>query len=339
MKGMYDYILVTNQPAFYKIRLWNAISQKKKVLVIFLCAIEQSRNTDFVKGQMQFDHVILEGGWKKRIRTILSILRENKYRQLIVGGWDNVILRVLPFCSPKKKNAFLCESSIYEYKYGFIRDAIKKIILKRYSKVYVAGMAQRRIFDYLAFKGVTTLVGGCGLLNYIPQPPYQERANVSRFLSVGRLVPEKNLSMLIAVFNCLPHLELIIAGFGEQEKVLKSIAKSNITFIGAIENSRLSDYYQDADVFILPSVSETWGLVVEEALNNGTPVIVSDRVGCREDLVSDKNGIVFPFNDSIALHEAIIKMTQIEYYNQLRYNISKMDFISRAQHQIDCFVE
>ena len=92
-------------------------------------------------------------------------------------------------------------------------------------------------------------------------------------------------------------------------------------------------------VFILPSVSEPWGLVVEEALNNGTPVIVSDRVGCREDLVSDKNGIVFPCNDSIALQEAIIKMTQIEYYNQLRYNISKMDFISRAQYQIDCFVE
>ena len=80
-------------------------------------------------------------------------------------------------------------------------------------------------------------------------------------------------------------------------------------------------------------------MVVEEALNNGIPVIVSDRVGCRDDLVSEKNGIVFPYSDIKALKEAIIKMTDIEYYNTLRVNISQMNFIARGQHQIEIFTK
>ena len=335
----YDYILVTNQPSFYKVRLWNQISSEKRVLLVFLSERGNDRNSDFVREEARFDHLFLSKSKLKKIIQSIRLLSTCRYGQLIIGGWDEMVLRLLPFLSPKKKNAFLCESSIYEYSPHLLKGLFKRIILQRFYVVYAAGIAQSRLLKELSFKGKTIMVGGCGLLNYIQQPPYQYRDVVHNYLFVGRLVNEKNLDMLIAAFKDLQHLNLTIIGFGEEENRLKASASDNIFFTGAIDNIRLSEYYQKADVFILPSITEPWGLVVEEALNNGIPVIVSDRVGCRDDLVSEKNGIVFPYSDIKALKEAIIKMTDIEYYNTLRVNISQMNFIARGQHQIEIFTK
>ena len=245
---------------------------------------------------------------------------------------------MLPFLSSKRKNALLCESSYYEYHSSLIKDIVKKLILKRISIVFPSGKAQGRLFSHLGFYGEYRYTGGCGLLNYIDQPSYQPRSRVCSFLFVGRLVEEKNLKLLINVFNHLPEFQLTIIGFGEQEEELKAIAKENVSFLGAVENKRLNAYYQQADVFVLPSIYEPWGLVIEEALNNGIPVIVSDKVGCREDLVSDRTGLVFDSSSEKALYDAVIKMTDIDFYNHLRLQISYLDFKERAKQQVDIYL-
>jgi glycosyltransferase involved in cell wall biosynthesis len=67
---------------------------------------------------------------------------------------------------------------------------------------------------------------------------------------------------------------------------------------GFVNQSQLGSYFAAADVFVLPSEFETWGLVVNEAMYFGLPVIVSDRVGCRHDLViPGKTGEVFHHGD------------------------------------------
>ena len=136
----------------------------------------------------------------------------------------------------------------------------------------------------------------------------------------------------------MPNLHLDIIGFGPLEEELKSIANKNITFLGAVNNKDLAKYYQNADVFILPSKSEVWGLVVEEALNNGTPVIVSDKVGCYYDLVTASTGLVFKSENLESLQEQISKICSINFYNNLRRGISQLDFFKRAQNQVKAFV-
>lgn len=190
----------------------------------------------------------------------------------------------------------------------------------------------------LGFNGEIKITGGCGLLNYIKQPDYVPRETVRNFLYVGRFVEVKNLRLLVETFNKLPHLKLMMAGYGELEPDLKNLAKENIKFLGPVKNCDLWKIYRKADVFILPSISETWGLVVEEALNNGLPVIVSDKVGCREDLVTSETGIVFLHNSHESLLSSINEMTDIDAYNKLRMNISKLNFIERASHQVEVFL-
>lgn len=77
-------------------------------------------------------------------------------------------------------------------------------------------------------------------------------------------------------------------------------------FVGFQNQSQISKYYAAADVLVLPSISETWGLVVNEFMNFARPVIVSDRVGCAPDLVSHgETGFIFPAGDDKVLAQYI----------------------------------
>ena len=83
----------------------------------------------------------------------------------------------------------------------------------------------------------------------------------------------------------------------------------SIRFIGFRNQSELPALYDLCDVFVLPSEHEPWGLVVNEAMNAGKPVIVSDRVGAGPDLVEDGvNGFVYPARDVAALADRLRRL-------------------------------
>lgn len=331
-------IVVTNIPAFYKINLYNRINREIELYVIFTDAIEDDRNNDFVYGRIEFPYKILSGHFWGKVIQALNIVKLIDYDELILGGWDHIVLWVLALCFTKQKNACFIESSIHESSTKGLKGLLKKIFVKNISKVYVPGKAQRRILDELDFKGEVVITKGVGVFNYIQQPPYVPKSEVKKFFFVGRFVDVKNLRFLISIFNELPNYQLYLAGFGVLENELKRIAGNNIYFLGAINNIELPKYYQSMDVFILPSKVEPWGLVVEEALNNGLPVIVSDRVGCAEEIVNASNGIVFQYNCRDSLKVAIQNITELSFYNKLRENISKLDFEAVEQKQVDCYI-
>ena len=119
----------------------------------------------------------------------------------------------------------------------------------------------------------------------------------ARFLLyVGRLSPEKNLRALLRAYRlarsrcrnvCLP---LVLVGDGVQRDDLVELAArlglaGPVRFIGWCKADELVDYYVRASALILPSLTETWGLVVNEAMVCGLPVAVSDRCGCVPELV------------------------------------------------------
>lgn len=331
-------IIVTNIPAFYKINLYNEVSKSVKLTAVYTDINESDRNKDFVNGNMNFEHHFLEGSSLRKFYRLVSILRK-EYDELIIGYWDSIMLILIVFFSPMKKNSFVLESSYLESNTSGLKGCVKRAFLRRISKVYASGKSQQKILEKLDYRKEIVITKGVGVFNYIPQPKFARRDHVKNFLYVGRFVEVKNLKFLISVFNNLPHLNLYLVGFGEQEEELKSMAKENIEFLGAVDNKKLYSVYQSMDVFVLPSKIEPWGLVVEEALNNGIPVLLSDRVGCVEEIVNDSNGIIFRYDDEIDLINAIKRLTDIEFYNSLRKNISMMNFKQIEKEQIACYVK
>lgn len=108
---------------------------------------------------------------------------------------------------------------------------------------------------------------------------------------------------------------LLIVGDGEERSRIEArIAQAgtkNIRMLGFRNQSELPRFYNLCDVFVLPSVHEPWGLVVNEAMLSGRAVIVSDQVGCQPDLVRDgDNGCVYPAGDILALADALAHVLQ-----------------------------
>ena len=79
--------------------------------------------------------------------------------------------------------------------------------------------------------------------------------------------------------------------------------------------------------------------MVEEALNNGLPVIISENVGCDGEVVADGvNGVVFRFSDKDPIAKAIQKIREPAFYNKISQNIRKTDFKEIARRQIACYL-
>lgn len=337
---IYEILYVTNLPAFYKVNLFNRISTKRKIFVIFLKENAADRNEDFYRGKRKFDFISLDKKFIfNKIHYLNILLRESGYQNLIIDGWNDILSWFCAFKSPVKKNSVVVESSIFESSTNGLKGLLKRLFLKRFSRSFASGSAQEDLLHELGFKGTVITTKGVGLFNIVKQPEYYRKAQVINYIYVGRLSKEKNLEYLVNTFNRLPYLNLNIIGYGPMEAKLRKIAGENIIFHGPVDNLALTTYYRKNDVLILPSLSEPWGLVVEEALNNGLPVIVSEKVGCIHEVVkNDYNGIIFSLSEANSLEKAINKITNIDYYNTLRINISKMDFGRTAEYQVNSYL-
>lgn len=116
------------------------------------------------------------------------------------------------------------------------------------------------------------------------------------FLLVNRLQAHKNNEFVINIFNEL-NIPLHIVGTGRQEKFLKSIAKSNIRFLGRIDDEKLINEYSSALALIYPQ-NEDFGLVPLEAAMCGTATLAYGKGGALETVVEGKTGIFFNSYDS-----------------------------------------
>jgi glycosyltransferase involved in cell wall biosynthesis len=138
-------------------------------------------------------------------------------------------------------------------------------------------------------------------------------------LYAGKLIPAKQPDALLDVFLKLapPDFALVFVGEGSERAALEARAAGHpdcvVRFLPFANQSEMPSRYALADLFVLPSrgLYETWGLAVNEAMHLGVPCLVSDRVGCQRDLVTDgETGWVFPATDTAAFQAALSRALQ-----------------------------
>lgn len=136
-------------------------------------------------------------------------------------------------------------------------------------------------------------------------------------LFVGKLFQKKRPWTLLKAFEALPdNHALVFVGDGEFKPEMESYVEKNkvknVYFVGFKNQLELPEFYLLSDVFVLPSgEGETWGLVVNEAMCFGLPIVVSNMVGCSEDLVKEGvNGYKFSLDNVEELTEALLRLNQ-----------------------------
>jgi len=129
-------------------------------------------------------------------------------------------------------------------------------------------------------------------------------------ISVSRFIPSKRLDMLIrsgAELGKKVGIYLIGGEPTEEYLALKQeLGAENVHFVGFLKKEQLAEYYRAADLFALPTQTDVWGLVINEAMAQGLPIVTTDRCVAGLELIRPgENGFIVPVDDQAALTEAI----------------------------------
>lgn len=132
-------------------------------------------------------------------------------------------------------------------------------------------------------------------------------------LAVARLAPEKGIDVLLAAASALETagggVHVVVVGAGPAEEALRADAPACVRFTGALGRDELVPWYAAADVFALPSRSEQWGMVLNEAAAAALPIVASDAAGAAWSLVDDgASGYRVPAGDAPALERALARL-------------------------------
>ncbi|MFQ5568040.1 MAG: glycosyltransferase [Rhodothermales bacterium] len=216
------------------------------------------------------------------------------------------------------------------------RERVKALLISQFDAALLAGTPHRAYFEKLGFPNDAVFLG----YDVVDNAFFRERAADARehperyrhlpglasdlpfFLTSSRFVPRKNLDGLLAAYHAYragtAHpWRLVILGDGPERARLDALLHTerieNVTLAGFRQLEELPAYYGLAGAFVHPARIDQWGLVVNEAMAAGLPVLVSERAGCAHDLVLEgENGYRFPPENTDRLARLMQQMTSAQ---------------------------
>ncbi len=336
-------VIITEIISPYRIPLFNALARRPEVdlHVIFLAETDPGlRQWQVYKDEIKFSYQVLRS-WRRRMGRyhvlfnagISRALRSARPDVIVCGGYNYIAswqalvwarIHNVPFC-------LWSESNLQERRRGRVLvEIVKTEFLRQCSGFAVPG---RRAREYLLahkmkedviFTAVNAVdndlfASGTASARAVAAKARTELSLPSRyFLFVGRLVREKGVFELLAAYAKLDRtvreqIGLVFVGDGasrgELEQQASSITPGTIRFVGFAQREQLPIYYALSELLILPTYSDTWGLVVNEAMACGLPVVLSQAAGCADDLVTEGwNGHLVPAEDVDALAAAMNRL-------------------------------
>ena len=285
---------------------------------------------------------------KSRLYNELDIIKPDV---VLVFGWDSIcsLLAIIWCLNENVPIIMLSESQEIDFKRNAMNEYVKSKLLKLIDSAFVGGLNQEKYLVKLGFDS-SKIFKGCDIVDnsYFTKKSFNIRKKAKYYIDkcklpdkyffvVCRLVKKKNINTLIKTFKLFLdqgfEWSLVIAGEGPEKEILENLAiklkiAHKVKFLGYVEYDQIPIYYALSKCFVLPSITEQWGLVVNEALASGTPVIVSNRCGSSVELVKGNNvGFTFdPYFENDLL-EKMIEMTDESVRDTFSLNTS--DIIKR----------
>jgi len=254
---------------------------------------------------------------------LIQILKKERPDMVVFSTYGNPVLFVALFFAKifAGKTVLFSESHAADKKRFALWELVKSFFLKLYDCLLAAGKRSRDYAIQLGYPENRVCEVGDVVDNaYFSQTAAKMRSQKEEwirrlllscdyFLYVGRFACEKNLPFLLRAYAKYRALfpqpwELVLVGSGPQEQELKQFVRGNglggVKFYPFQPLPDLAAFYAFARAFILPSLSEPWGLVVNEAAACSLPLLVSNRAGCIPELIKEgENGFAFdPENEN-----------------------------------------
>ena len=320
-------LYITNIPSPYRIDFYNKLSESAELTVLFEARRAKGITFNWNDDLSKFTSIFLKDGdieEKKIDWKILKYIKKRKYDLFVATNYSyhteliaylKMIFRRIPFV--------LEIDGVVAQEENFIKRSFKKFLLTK-PRAYFSpsknsddilskyGCKRENIYRY-----PFTSLGEKDVLKS-PLSDEEKRAYKAKIgipdnktvLYVGRFIELKMIDILLKSMEgwAEKHTLVLVGGTADSEYMqqFKAYISDNVYITGFKTKEELFDYYGAADIFVLPTRSDVWGLVINEAMAFGLPVISTDKCGAALELIENGyNGYIVPVGDTEALAKSI----------------------------------
>ena len=357
--------LVHNIVAPYRVPLFEALARHPTIdLQVYYCAkTHKNRRWDVLESNA-YSHKVLPGIAIEAASityhinpTILMQLAANQYDCVILGGSADFTTQFSFFISKALKLPVILWSEMWEGGEGSLAkfvDPLTRFFIRNADALIVPGSRSR---DFHIKRGAAPekVFIAPNIINndvfFAKSSAFKQRGaqlkddlhlgNNMIVLFVGELNERKGVRFLLRAFTKLKsereNTTLVIIGDGElKSKLIQLVSNESLThivFTGWISEEEKIKYYAIADLFVLPTLSDVWGLVVNEAMACGLPIVTTTAAGCASDMIVEgENGFIVEPQNVDALHEAMRRIV----YDELREKMGEKSYeILRTRFSLD----
>lgn len=323
-------LILSDIPAPYRIEVFKGLSKAFETTVFFNVSKNDSRNPDWyrkattelyfeildnddslnhyndcIENIKQYDAVLCYDPWAKRSRALQRLCMRKRIPYILNADGALGITTSFPkkqiktFYTKRAKMCFAgCERAVEYFKTYGAKD--KNIVKHPFTSLY-----ENQIIDKpISAEEKSTLKQELGM------------SGSTTFIAVGQFIHRKGFDLLLEAWSkTTQEGQLYIIGGGPKREEYEAYIKENDLKNVYIEDFKKPDelqkYYKASDVFVMPTREDIWGLVVNEAMAVGLPVITSDHCTSGNELVTnDVNGYVYPLEDTDMLASYIDKLAK-----------------------------
>lgn len=224
---------------------------------------------------------------------------------------------------------------------NFLKNILKRILISKSSGFFVSGKSARDYFIHFGaakediFTHPFTSLHSQEILKepisdkekifYRSQLQLEERKTV---ISIGQFIYRKGFDVLLNAWGDLDgKYQLIIIGGGMDKdnyiEIIREKKYRHVKIIDFVPKEKVFNYLKASDIFVFPTREDVWGLVINESLANGVPVISSNMcLGALEMIENSKNGYIVPVGNSQEIHDRIQVLIE-NVTEEMKYNCLK----------------
>lgn len=335
-------LFMTNIPAPYRVTFFNLLAKRCDLTVLFEERNNSIRNEEWYKDNIyHFKYYVLKKHFFKELNQFLK----EDYDVIIMGNYASKVSALARFIlkSKKKKYVISADGGFAEDKYIFTKW-IKTFFMSsasywlstgkgtsEYLKAYGAKAENIYTFHFTSLNKQDILASP---ITYSKKLQLRKKLgyNYKRiFFSVGQLVYRKGYDIFLeAIKNVkLKDTAFLIAGIGNQmveyQKFIDHNKIENVFLIGFKDKKEILELYKMSDIFFFPTRYDIWGLVVNEAMANGLPIIASDKALAALELLPKEYLLdINNQNQFITLLEKFNKLNDKELYEIGKNNLNKI---------------
>ncbi|SEW39793.1 glycosyltransferase family 4 protein [[Clostridium] fimetarium] len=350
---------ITNIPSPYRVDFFCEMGKLCELTVLFEMATSTERDISWKNYNfVNFQGIIMDGKEVDVDKTIcfqiFKYLKKKKYDYIIVTNIATPTgIMAIEYMKLRKIRYILEGDGGFAKSGKGVKECLKKHLIQGaelyfstsishddYWKTY--GVKKEKIYRY-PFTSIKENDICCDFIENHKKQIIRKELGITAenvILSVGRFINSKGYDVLLKACKYINNADLYIIGGNpttEYLKIIEDLGLSNVHFIEFKEKEELKKYFLMATVFVLPTRGDSWGLVVNEAMAYGLPVITTDKCVAGIELIKNfENGFITPVEDEKALTE---KVNLILEDDALRLKMANNNIDIVRQYTIESMVK